>query len=89
VRWQLRRCAGCGHEERFPALMPMEAVCGSCRKRTDHTPRCACGCGAELVNMRRRDTVYLLPSHKTKAWKQRSAYDERRAIERRREASPA
>jgi hypothetical protein len=87
-RWQLRRCEGCGHEERFPALMPTIAVCGACRRRTEHARLCLCGCGERLVIGRRRDVVYAGPSHKTRAWKARTAYDARRAAERAREASP-
>lgn len=82
MRWQLRRCDGCGHRELFPALMPTEAVCGACRARTEHTPECLCRCGAPLVNLRRRDTLFAAPAHKTRAWKVRTAYDARRAEER-------
>lgn len=84
-KWQLRRCHGCFHEERFPALNPMEAVCSACRRRTKHTPLCLCGCGTKLLNLARRDTLYAARSHSTRAWKARVDYDARR----RREASPA
>lgn len=81
-RFQLRRCDGCGHEERFPALMPLEAVCSRCRRRTGHVVLCLCGCGAVLVNVRRRDTLYAARSHSTRAWKSRAGYDAARAAER-------
>lgn len=88
MRWQMRRCLGCGHEERFPALMPTEAVCGGCRRRTAHVRVCLCRCGAEMLNLRRRDQLYAAPSHKTRAWKVRVSYDATRA-QSRRDASPA
>ncbi|WCB94463.1 hypothetical protein DSM104299_03200 [Baekduia alba] len=98
-KWQLRRCVRCGHEERFPALCPVESLCSWCGPvrfkvgagsgRTMHVVICLCGCGAELVNMTRRDTLYAGRSHSTRAWKARSQYDARRAAERASQASPA
>jgi hypothetical protein len=81
-RWQPRRCAGCGHVEEFPALMPTIAVCSGCWSRTEHERLCRCGCGAAFVPARRRDQLYVAASHKTRAWKDRANYDAARAAQR-------
>jgi hypothetical protein len=91
-KWQLRRCVRCGHEEKFPALGPLEALCSWCGPvrfkvdagsgRTGHVVLCLCGCGTELVNMVRRDTLYAGRSHSTRAWKSRTLYDQARAAQR-------
>lgn len=94
-KWQLRRCVNCGHEERFPALCPLEALCSECHGRwgagggrTMHIILCLCGCNTVLENLRRRDTLYAARSCSTRAWKARVSYDERRATERAQKASP-
>lgn len=104
MKWQLRRCLHCGHEEQFPALQPMEGLCSQCGTsrldfdeestrrapgRTLHVPVCLCGCNAVLVGMVRRDTLYASRACSTRAWKARVRYDEARQAQRSASRLPA